>query len=154
VAGAGNGFVDLFDGNGILLRRIASGGTLDAPWGLALAPANFGEFSNDLLVGNFGDGRINAYNPTTDAFLGQLMTPTGPLSIDGLWAIAFGGGGTASSGPSNALFFAAGINDERDGLFGEITVPEPSSFALFAVGLLGLLGFGRAHMRARKPTRA
>jgi uncharacterized protein (TIGR03118 family) len=151
---AGAGYVAEFNTDGTFVAHIAVGGTLNAPWGLALAPLNFGEFGNDLLVGNFGDGRINAYDPTTDAFLGQLRTATGPLTIDGLWAIAFGGGIGASSGPSNALFFTAGINGEDDGLFGEITVPEPSSLAMLAMGLVGLLGFGRSHMRTRKTTTA
>lgn len=119
VSGAGNGFVDVFDTNGSLLRRFAAHGPLNSPWGLALAPAGFGVFSSDLLVGNFGDGRITAYDVGTGAVRGQLQTGEGrPLTIPGLWGLAFGNGGLA--GDSNKLFFAAGINDEADGLFGSI----------------------------------
>jgi len=119
VAGPGNGFIDVFDTSGTLIRRFAAGGTLNSPWGLALAPAGFGAFSNDLLVGNFGDGRINAFDPATGAFLGQLQNPAGhPIDINGLWGLAFGNGGLA--GDATTLFFAAGLNDEADGLFGSI----------------------------------
>ena len=119
VGGAGNGFVDVFDTDGNLIRRLASQGTLNSPWGLALAPAKFGTFSHDLLVGNFGDGRINAFHPSTGAFLGQLQDQNGlPITINGLWGLAFGNGGLA--GDTNTLFFAAGLNDEADGLFGSI----------------------------------
>src|SRR5207249_2033400 len=91
VAGAGNGFVDVFDLNGNFFKRFASQGTLNSPWGLAVAPVTFGPFANDLLVGNFGDGRINAFNPNTGAFLGQLMdVGNQPISIDGLWSLTFG----------------------------------------------------------------
>jgi uncharacterized protein (TIGR03118 family) len=119
VAGPGNGFVDVFDTSGTLLRRFASGGALNSPWGLALAPAGFGAFSTDLLVGNFGDGRISAFDPATGAFLGQLQDPSGhPITINGLWGLAFGNGGLA--GDPTTLFFAAGLNDEADGLFGTL----------------------------------
>jgi uncharacterized protein (TIGR03118 family) len=119
VAGAGNGFVDVFDTSGNLLRRFAAHGSLNSPWGLALAPGNFGTFSNDVLVGNFGDGRINAFDPTSGKFKGQLQDPHGnPIAINGLWGIAFGNGGLA--GDTNKLFFASGLNDEADGLFGYI----------------------------------
>jgi uncharacterized protein (TIGR03118 family) len=119
VAGPGNGFIDVFDTSGHLLQRLVSGGALNSPWGLALAPANFGSFSNDLLVGNFGDGTINAYNPTTGAFVGQMLDVNGnAIHIDGLWGLAFGNG--TSSGPANTLFFSAGINGGRDGLFGSL----------------------------------
>jgi len=117
LAGPHHGFVDVFDTSGNKLRRLISGGVLNSPWGLALAPANFGRFSNDLLVGNFGDGRISAFNPVTGAFVGQLLNKNGAvLSIDGLWMITFGN----STAPSNALFFSAGINGEADGLFGRL----------------------------------
>ena len=120
VGGAGNGFVDVFDTNGNLMRRFASQGTLNSPWGLALAPAKFGQFSNDVLVGNFGDGRINAFDHDSGAFLGQLQGQNGqPISINGLWGVAFGNGGLA--GDTTTLFFASGLNDEADGLFGSIT---------------------------------
>src|SRR6266516_3068204 len=120
VAGPGNGFVDVFDTNGNLIRRFASQGTLNSPWGLALAPGHFGTFSGDVLVGNFGDGRINAFDPASGAFLGQLQDPHGnPITINGLWGLAFGNGGLA--GDTNTLFFASGLNDEVDGLFGAIS---------------------------------
>ncbi len=119
VGGPGNGFVDVFDTLGNLLRRFASQGMLNSPWGLALAPAGFAQFSNDVLVGNFGDGRINAFEPSTGAFLGQLQNASGqPIAINGLWGIAFGNGGLA--GDTNTLFFASGLNDEADGLFGSL----------------------------------
>ena len=119
VAGAGNGFVDVFDLNGNLLRRLASHGTLNSPWGVALAPAGFGSASNALLIGNFGDGRINAFNPTTGAFLGQLSDSSNtPLTISGLWALTFGNGG--QGGSVTTLFYTAGFNAEQDGLFGKI----------------------------------
>ena len=119
VSGPGNGFVDVFDTNGNLLRRFASQGTLNSPWGLTLAPGSFGTFSNDVLVGNFGDGRINAFDPVTGAFLGQLQDQAGhPIAINGLWGLAFGNG--ALAGDTTTLFFASGLNDEADGLFGSI----------------------------------
>src|SRR6266581_2269010 len=112
-------FVDVFDTNGNLIKRLISRGALNSPWGLALAPSNFGQFSNDLLVGNFGNGRINAYDPNSGAFLGHLQDQNGRvLSIDGLWMITFGNG--VSTGPTNTLFFTAGIDDESHGLFGRL----------------------------------
>jgi uncharacterized protein (TIGR03118 family) len=124
VAGPGNGFIDVYDTGGHLLQRLASGGTLNSPWGLALAPSNFGTFSNDLLVGNFGDGTISAFNPATGAFLGQAQDANGnTVHIDGLWGLAFGNG--VSSGPTNTLFFSAGINGGRDGLFGSLQLTAP-----------------------------
>ena len=120
VGGASNGFVDEFDTNGNRIRRFASQGTLNSPWGLAQAPAHFGTFSGDILVGNFGDGRINAFDPASGAFLGQLQDPFGhPITINGLWGLAFGNGGLA--GDTTNLFFASGLNDEADGLFGVIS---------------------------------
>ena len=90
------------------------------PWGLALAPNGFGRFGKDLLVGNFGDGHINAYEIDTGAFRGQLKDQRGnPITISGLWALGFGNG--ALAGPTDTLFFTAGINEEADGLFGSIT---------------------------------
>src|SRR5207245_7127 len=98
---------------------------LNSPWGLALAPAGFGEFGGDLLVGNFGDGTINAFDIHSGKFEGTLSDTSGaPIVIDGLWGIAFGNGHLA--GPTGTLFFAAGINDEADGLFGTLT-PAPVS---------------------------
>jgi len=138
VAGAGHGYVDIFDTSGNLQQRLISGGVLDSPWGVVLAPADFGEFSNDLLVGNFGNGLINAFDPVTGASLGQLKTAKGmSISIDGLWALGFGNG--ASAGLSNELFFTAGPNGETDGLFGKLSsVPEPSTHFLLGLGLVAL----------------
>lgn len=125
VAGRHLGLVNVFDANGNLIRRVASGGPLNAPWGLAIAPADFGRFSHTLLVGNFGDGRITAFDLRTGWPLGQLRGQDGRrLSIPGLWGIAFGNGLQNQS--TNALFFAAGPNDEQDGLYGRID-PAPGS---------------------------
>ena len=116
--GPGLGFVDVFDTSGHLLQRLVSQGQLNAPWGLALAPRNFGGFGGDLLVGNFGDGAINAYNPKTGSFDGQLANRDGnPIQIDGLWGLRFGNGVT---GTPRTLLFSAGIADEAHGLLGEI----------------------------------
>ena len=119
VAGPGLGFVDVFDTNGNLLQRLTAGGALNAPWGLAMAPANFGQFSNTLLVGNFGDGHINSFDPKTGAWLGALTDGAGQaLVIDGLWGMTFGNGVT--SGDANALYFTAGPGDESHGAFGVV----------------------------------
>ena len=120
VTGDGLGAVNVFDTSGALVKRlIPVGGKLNAPWGMALAPANFGPFSNALLVGNFGDGKINAFDPSTGAFLGTLSKADGtPIVIDGLWGIAFGNGINAQ--PTNTLFFAAGPVDETHGVYGRI----------------------------------
>ncbi len=119
VAGPGHGFVDVFDTNGNLIRRLISRGSLNSPWGLALAPPNFGQFSNDLLVGNFGDGHINVFDPNTGAALGSLQIGgVIPIQIDGLWSLQFGNGNLA--GATNELFFTAGIDGEAHGLFGDI----------------------------------
>ena len=123
VAGPGLGFVNVFNPNGVLLARVASRGKLNAPWGMALAPAGFGQFSNHLLVGNFGDGTINAYDLTKYKFAGQLRSSNGGvLTVDGLWGIAFGNGVRNQS--TNTLFFAAGPDDEAHGLYGKIE-PAP-----------------------------
>jgi uncharacterized protein (TIGR03118 family) len=120
LSGPGNGFVDVFDMNGNFLRRLASRGHLNSPWGMALAPSNFGKFSGDLLVGNFGDGRINAFDPTTGKFRGQLSDRHNrPITIDDLWGLTFGNGTTVAA--TNQLIFSAGINDEQHGLLGTIT---------------------------------
>ena len=123
VAGEGLGFVSAFGTDGSFIGRVASGDDLNAPWGLAWAPASgFGRFSGDLLVGNFGDGRINAYAWTSSGWeaRGHLKTANHlPLAVDGLWGIGFGNG--ANSGPTTTLYFAAGPDDEEHGLFGSIT---------------------------------
>ena len=121
-----DGVVDVFDGQGDFSRRIASGGPLNAPWGLALAPANFGDFSNALLVGNFGlgDGRINAFDPQTGDFLGQLSDIDGnPIVLERIWALAVGNDGSAGS--SGDIYFAAGIDNQLHGLFGRISFVSP-----------------------------
>jgi uncharacterized protein (TIGR03118 family) len=123
VAGQGRGFVDEYSTSGALITRVAQHGQLNAPWGMAMAPSDFGRFSGDLLVGNFGDGTINAYAPAGNGhFLprGTLRGADGkPLVVDGLWGIGFGNG--ALAGPQNVLYFAAGPGDETEGLFGSIT---------------------------------
>ncbi len=124
VAGAGNGFVDVFTPEGKLIMRLNHGSWMNSPWGIALAPDNFGKFSNHLLVGNFGSGQIAAFDPGNGNFQGLLRGPNGhPITINGLWGLGFGNGATA--GPVNTLFFAAGLNDEKDGLFGTLTPIEP-----------------------------
>uniref|UniRef100_Q01S76 IPT/TIG domain-containing protein n=1 Tax=Solibacter usitatus (strain Ellin6076) TaxID=234267 RepID=Q01S76_SOLUE len=123
VAGAGNGYVDVFDTTGKLLQSLVVGGTgslLNSPWGLAIAPATFGKFANDLLVGNFGDGTINAYDPTTGAFAGTLQDASGKnIVIPGLWALTFGNG--SSGGDKDTLYFAAGPGGSKHGLLGSIS---------------------------------
>lgn len=142
----GHGFVDVFDPTTHAFTRLitgsAAGGSIDAlnsPWGVA--PSNFGQFSNDLLVGNFGDGTINAFDPTTGALLGQLKDQNGnPIVNPGLWGITFGNG--RNGGDTNSLYIAAGGADEEAGVFARLSpVPEPSSLALGLVALgLGTLG--------------
>jgi uncharacterized protein (TIGR03118 family) len=118
VAGQGNGFVDIFDTGGHLIRRFASRRTLNSPWGVARASFAFGRFSGDILVGNFGDGTINVFNSAGD-FRGQLSGADGkPLTINGLWTLTLGGGARSSS---DTLFFTAGPNNQNDGQFGTIT---------------------------------
>ena len=125
----GGGYVDEFDTSGNFIRQFAGNGSrgpLQSPWGLALAPSDFGRFSNDLLVGNFGDGRINAYNFQTGKFEGQLTDPRGnPIVIPFLWALDFGNGRMA--GPTNTLFFTAGIAGQFHGLFGSLQAVHRSS---------------------------
>jgi uncharacterized protein (TIGR03118 family) len=143
VAGPGNGFVDVFDTNGNLMRRLVTGGALNSPWGLSVAPSTFGAFGGDLLVGNFGDGTINAFDPTTGAWVGQLHNADGsPLVNAGLWGLEFGNG--VQGLDPNTLYFTAGIagpdSVEDHGLFGSITAtPEPGSVLLMGAGLFSLL---------------
>jgi uncharacterized protein (TIGR03118 family) len=123
--GPGKGFVDIYDTAGTFVARAVTRDDLDSPWGVALAPANFGPFSNDLLIGNFGDGRINAYSLQPDGTFEHEGTMRGPdgkeIVIDGLWSLQFGHGNLTNNGPVTTLFFTAGPNDESDGLFGSIT---------------------------------
>jgi uncharacterized protein (TIGR03118 family) len=122
VAGPGHGFIDVFETNGHFDGRLVSGGDLNSPWGLALAPAGFGDFGNTLLVGSSGDGEIHAYDPTTGVERGVLNDSTGgPLVIDGLRALGFGNGN--GTGGANTLFYDAGPSQGAHGLFGTITVP-------------------------------
>jgi len=133
--GPGNGFIDIFDLNRHMLSRFASHGALNSPWGMARAPRGFGKFANALLVGNFGDGAINAFDFSTGAFLGQLSDASGvPILIDGLWALQFGrttehqhqsnerenDNDDGMTGRTATLYFTAGPSDEEDGLPGEI----------------------------------
>ena len=123
--GPGRGFVDVFTPGGHLQKRLIRHGALNSPWGLAIAPATWGDLAGDLLVGNFGDGRIDAYNAHNGHFRGALADGEGrPISIEGLWGLRFGNGGAGAS--LNALYFAAGINGEQDGLLGTIT-PSPDN---------------------------
>jgi uncharacterized protein (TIGR03118 family) len=150
--GAGHGFVSAFDLQGNSLGRIGAMGTLNSPWGLAIAPASFGTFAGDLLVGNFGDGTINAFNPNpaTPGFLGQLKDAGGnPISIDGLWGLIPGNDG--NGGSSQKIYFAAGPGSESHGLFGVIQVPEPSSAVLGLIAMSVLAGSWRwQNCRSRK----
>lgn len=135
------GYVDVFNTDGTFVKRLATGGALDAPWGITLAPAGFGQFGNDLLIGNNdNDGEINAYDPTTGAWLGTLDGINGqPLQNNQLWALDFRAGGPNVN--PNVLYFTAGIDNEAGGLFGEITptAPEPASLALGSLGLFAVL---------------
>ena len=136
-AGAGLGYVDVFDTNGNFVQRLATGGSLNAPWGVTQAPAGFGGFGGDILIGNFGNGEINAFNPVSGAFAGTITDAAGnPIVNSDLWAIEFPAGGPGVN--PNALYFTAGINNQADGLFGSITTPEPGTLAagLAALALL------------------
>jgi uncharacterized protein (TIGR03118 family) len=120
VAGKGHGIVDTFDLDGEMRRRFAQHGQLNSPWGVALAPPKFGELGGSVLIGNFGDGHINAFNPRDGEFLGKVREPKGQaIVIDGLWTVMFGNGG--NGGATNTLYFTAGPNEEKDGLFGSLS---------------------------------
>lgn len=123
---AGLGFVDIFDATGTFVKRLVdTGGALNAPWGMTVAPASFGQFSNDLLIGDFGDGKINVYDPTSGAMIGTLNDATGvPLVIPGLWGLAFGNG--AFNQPTTTLFYAAGPTATQ-GVYGRIDLASASS---------------------------
>jgi uncharacterized protein (TIGR03118 family) len=123
VDGPGRGYVDVFSPSGRLLQRLEHGPWFNGPWGLALASSDFGLFSHDVLVGQFGSGEILAFDPVTGKFKGKLLdTSNNPIAIDGLWGLSFGNGGSA--GAANALYFTAGPNGESDGLFGTITAVQ------------------------------
>jgi uncharacterized protein (TIGR03118 family) len=127
VQGRGLGFIDVFDPDGHLLRRFASNGALNAPWGMTMAPASFGRFSNRLLVGNFGDGTINAYDVDSGRWVGRLKGPNRqPIRVEGLWGIAFGNG--LGDQPIDTLFFTAGPGDEKHGLYGRLDVQEGDDY--------------------------
>jgi uncharacterized protein (TIGR03118 family) len=150
--GPGHGFVNAFDENGNLLARIGTMGALNSPWGLAIAPSGFGSLAGDLLVGNFGDGRINVFrpDPSAPAFLGQLtdLTTGQPLSIDGLWGLIPGNG--TSAGNIHDIYFTAGPNDESGGVLGVLqSIPEPSS-ALLALISIAAISTGWA-WKSRQP---
>ncbi|HEY2467809.1 MAG TPA: TIGR03118 family protein [Terracidiphilus sp.] len=123
VDGAGLGYVDVYSPWGHLINRLEHGWWLNGPWGIAQASSDFGAYSHDILVGQFGSGNIDVFDPVTGQFKGFLNDSNNiPITIDGLWGISFGGGGT--SGPANTLFFAAGSDGEQHGLFGTITPVE------------------------------
>ncbi|MFN2560688.1 MAG: TIGR03118 family protein [Jatrophihabitans sp.] len=118
VAGPAHGFVDVYMTSGAWVGRFATHGVLDSPWGMTIAPANFGQFSGDLLIGNFGDGRIHAFDPATGEVLGLLRGNSGrPLQIDGLWGLMVG---DAVSGGADAVWFSAGPDRESHGLVGVV----------------------------------
>ncbi len=133
------GVVAEYNLSGNFIKQVAAGGTLNQPWGIDIAPSAFGAFSNDLLVGNFGSGTIDAFNPTSDAFLGQLTNQTSgqPLVEAGLWSLINGNG--AKAGSLDTVYFTAGGPAETSGVLGGISVPEPSTLALLVSGLLGLI---------------
>jgi uncharacterized protein (TIGR03118 family) len=123
IDGAGLGYVDVFSPRGELLLRFEHGPWFNAPWGMTAAPSDFGIYSHDILVGQFGSGQILAFNPVTGHFRNRLYnTSNNPLEISGLWGLSFGNNGNA--GPATTLYFAAGPNGETNGLFGSITAAE------------------------------
>ena len=130
------GIVDVFTTGGVFSNRFSTGGPLNDPWGLTLAPSTFGSFGGDLLIGNFGDGKINAFNPVTGTFIGTLDGLDGkPIVNDFLWALDFRTGGPGVD--PNALYFTAGIDNQQHGLFGEISPsPEPDTLILSAIGVV------------------
>lgn len=137
----GCGFVDIYSSSGVLMQRLISAGFLNAPWGMTIAPAGFGPFGGDLLVGNFGNGWINVYDSSGNWLAALQDTNGNPLVFDGLWNIGFGNGG--KGGFANTLYFTAGLNGETAGLFGSVSpVPEPGSLTLLAGGLASLIGYG------------
>ena len=141
VGGPGNGFVDEFSLSGKFVARVASNGSLNSPWGLAIAPADFGKFAGDLLVGNFADGTINAFDlKNDDKFMGKLLGVDGkPITIGDLWALTPGNGGSAGS--KGEIYFTAGVQDESQGLFGSISpVAGTDAFMVSGSSPHGLMG--------------
>jgi uncharacterized protein (TIGR03118 family) len=148
VAGAGNGYVDIFNFDGTLFQRLVSqGAEVNSPWGLDIAPTGFGDAAGQLLVGNFGDGTISIFDLVTGDFLGKLLGDDGnPVQIDGLWALMNGNG--ANGGDADKVYFTAGLNGEADGLFGSLSaVPEPSSWGLMLIGF-GAVGWAMRRKRS------
>jgi uncharacterized protein (TIGR03118 family) len=148
MATAGEGVVATFTESGTFIKNLVTGGPLASPWGMAIAPDGFGTLGGDLLVGNFSaaDGDvINVFNSTTGTFVTSIdINPGAGNTPGGLWDLMFGGGGP--SGNPLTLYFSDGINGEKDGLFGAITVPEPSTWAMMLLGFGGL-GFLAARRR-------
>lgn len=121
VPGAGLGVIDVFSTSGQFIQRFATGGALNSPWGMARSPRDFGPFNDAILVGNFGDGMIHAFDPNSGVLLGTLQHADGTAIVEpGLWGIAFGNG--LNNQPTNTLFFAAGVNNEADGVYGRIDI--------------------------------
>jgi uncharacterized protein (TIGR03118 family) len=158
----GLGIVDAFLPGGALLRRVSTGGVLDAPWGLVMAPLGFGDLGGLLLVGNFGDGRINAFDPLTGTYIATLADSNGAAIVNaGLWGLAFGNSGPLFN--PLALYFTAGIQNETHGLFGSITasdsavtpaVPEPGTLLLVGSGIAAVVNRRRRHtdVRPQRPS--
>jgi uncharacterized protein (TIGR03118 family) len=134
VPGPGNGYVDVYDTSGALVQHLVSGGPLNSPWGIQIAPASFGKYSGAVLVGNFGDGLINAFDATSGMYLGTLQDQNGNnIRISGLWGLQFGNGG--NGGDVNALYFAAGPSAQQHGLFGSIQAnPVVSTASIVSAG--------------------
>ena len=148
---AGKGAVDVFGEDGDLQKQLVDVGPLASPWGLAIAPAGFGPFGGDLLVGNFafGESGINAFDATTGAFEGKIpVNPGVGNTAGGLWDLIFGSGGSGDP----VTLFTDGINGETDGLFGALTVPEPSTWAMILVGFGGLALFAARRRRGALAT--
>lgn len=145
VAGAGNGYVSVFDLNGNLVKSLVANGALNSPWGLAIAPATFGAAAGDLLIGNFGDGSINAFN-LNGTLIGTLGSGGSALVNSGLWGLTFGNG--ANGGSTNSLYLTAGLNGEQNGLFAQINaVPEPGTLILLGAGLSAFILRRRASIQ-------
>jgi uncharacterized protein (TIGR03118 family) len=126
VAGPAHGIVNTFDLHGGSPQRFTQHGHLNSPWGVVKAPASFGQFAGDILIGNFGNGRINAFDPGTGEFMGTVVNPKGQdILIDGLWTLTVGNGG--NGGSANTVYFTAGPNGEQDGLFGSLTAVAPGT---------------------------